>query len=243
MRTPAAFLLAALALPLAAACGGAPAPQTAENAAAEPAPNQEAAKGKQSLVEVRREFMSSCGARVPGAPDYCECSWEQMQKTMTLEDMNAPEVDKAKLAQFKDRVESTCRSKIPEDKIKAGFIKGCAGDAPKLAPYCDCNWDALRRTFSAAELGDPATAKDPRYTAAMQGAAKTCGAKLSDEAVRESVVRGCTKGDKAMEPFCGCAWKTLRAGASAGDILSGAVDIDAQRPKLEKACAKLRPAK
>jgi hypothetical protein len=233
-----AVLLLALALPLAAACAAPPAPQTPEKAA-EPAPAE--APGK-SMMEVRREFIGACNGRAPGAPDYCECSWEQAQKIFSLADLNAPQADKTKLAQLKDRVEATCRAKLPEDSVKAVFTRACMGDAPKLADYCECNWTVLRRTLSAAELSDEATTKDPRFIAATKETIKACGAKMPEDVAREAFLKGCAS-EKPLEPFCGCAWKSLRTAGSAAEVLGGVVDIEAQRPKFEKACGKLRPAK
>lgn len=234
---PRAALLFALALPLAAACAAPPPPQAPEQPA-EPAPT---AAPQRSMMDVRRDFVGACNKRAPGAPDYCECSWEQALKIFSPAELNAPEADKGKLLQLKDLVQATCRAKVPEENVKASFVRACVGEAPGLADYCDCNWGVLRRTLSTAELADEATTKDPRFTAATKETAKTCGAKMPEVIAREAFLKGCAA-EKAMEPFCGCAWKSLRTAGSAAEILGGVVDIEAQRPKFQKACGKLRPA-
>lgn len=236
----------AVVLPLVAAAGacgsGGASPQTPAGGEQAAKGSAEPAKGHKSLVDLRREFMAGCGSKVLNAPDYCECGWEQMQKTFTEEEMNAPDEDKAKLAQLRDRLEGACKSKLPEDQIKSGFVKSCVGEQPKLAPYCECNWGELRKRLSAAELTDDAIVKTERFTLAKREAAKTCGPRMPEDVARDGFLAGCAK-DESLKPFCGCAWKALRAEKSAAEIEAGLVDLDALRPKIERSCSKLRPAK
>ena len=60
--------------------------------------------------------MGRCSAEMAGAPDYCECSWDQMQKLFSEEEMNSDTVDKGKLESFRQRVTAVCMSKLPEPK-------------------------------------------------------------------------------------------------------------------------------
>src|SRR4051812_39584084 len=96
----------AFALPLlAVACGGNTPPPEVPKTTEQNKPAEQAAH-KKPLVEHRRDFMEGCNAKVPNAPDYCECGWEQMQKVFSEDEMNASgEADKGKLAQLKDLVE------------------------------------------------------------------------------------------------------------------------------------------
>jgi hypothetical protein len=226
-----------------AACGGSASPPASPEASAEPA----AAKGAEghpakSLADIRRGFIESCSSRVPNAPDYCECSWEQMTKTFSEAEMNADGEDKEKLEQFRARVEGVCRSKLPEGLIKSSFLKSCSGDDPKVVPYCECTFAEFRKSMSVADLADPATAKTERFTAARKAAVKVCGAKLPEQVVHDGFVAGCAKEEK-LKPFCDCAWKQIRKEKSAAELEAGLVDMDAMRPNLEKGCGKLRPAK
>jgi hypothetical protein len=231
--------LLALAVPFAlAACGGPPAPEAPAAASAEPSAAPAAGK---SLLEHRREFLERCGAKMPGAPDYCECSWDQMAKMFSLDELNAPGVDDAKIAQFKERAAGACMSKVPEDVVKAGFLKACAGDFSNFGPYCECSWTGMRKHFSAAQLNDEGTLKDPRFKPANMEAGRACSAKFPEEVAHVAFMRGCAE-DPANKPFCECAYKALLKSVKPIDIFVDNVDIAAQKPKMERACAKLRPA-
>ena len=242
-------LLLALLLPtLIVACGGgASAPPKEPDAKADKpaggAGDEAAAKGAgKTLVEHHGEFMQACSAKMPAAPDFCECSWEQMTKLFTLDDMNAPgEGDPQKLAQLGDQVKAVCRSKIPEDTVKQSFTKSCTAQNAGLQPYCECTWTQLRKKLSAGELSDDEIVKTERFIAANKESVKTCGSKLPDDVARQGFLQGCTEKDPKLGDFCGCAWKQLRAEKSAAEIEAGFVDMNAARPKIEKACAKLRP--
>lgn len=235
--------LAAVALltSVTAACGGTPAtpPAQVPETVVGPAPGK---AGHKSLAELKREFMSGCSGKVPNAPDYCECGWEQMTKTFSEEEMNSSEEDKAKLAQLKERVEGICRGKLPEAMIRGGYVQSCAGDQPKRAPYCECTWAEFRKKLSAAEMADDATVKTERFVSAKKVAVKACAAKMPEEVARDGFFQGCVK-DEAHKPFCACAWKTIRAESSPAEIEGNLVDLEAARGKIDKACSKLRPAK
>ncbi len=234
----------ALALPLvAAACGAPPPPPaTPEKAATEPAPEAPANKPQgKSLVEHRRDFMDRCNSKVPGAPDYCECGWEQMTKTFTEDEMNASGGEmSAKLEKLKDRVEATCKSKLPEDFIKRAFVKGCDGEMPNLTPYCECTWTELRRKLSTVDMSDEAVIKSARFTSAKKDAVKVCGPKMPEDVAKQAFITGCAQ-DPKLEGFCGCAWKEIRKQKSAADVEAGFVDMEAMKPKVDKACGKMRP--
>lgn len=226
-----------------AACGGPASPPAAPEASAEPGAAKPAeGRPAKSLADIRRGFIDTCSSRVPNAPDYCECSWEQMTKTFTEAEMNAEGEDKEKLEQFRARVEGACRGKLPEGLIKSSFVKSCSGDDAKVAPYCECTFGEFRKTMSVADLADPATAKTERFVAARKAAVKACGAKLPEQVVRDGFVAGCAK-DEKLKGFCDCAWKQIRKEKSAAELEAGLVDMDAMRPGIDKACGKLRPAK
>jgi hypothetical protein len=233
----------ALVLPLTvAACGAPPPPETPAKAASD-APADAPAKKPQgkSLVEHRRDFMERCSSKVPNAPDYCECGWEQMTKTFTEDEMNdSSDGHEDKLAKLKDRVEATCKSKLPEDFIKRLFVKGCDGDMPKLTPYCECTWTELRKKLSTADMGDASVTKTDRFTSAKKDAVKVCGPKMPEDIAKQAFLTGCAQ-DPKLEGFCGCAWKELRKEKSAADVEAGFFDMEAMKPKVDKACGKMRP--
>ncbi len=234
-RTGAAF---ALVLPFLAACGGAAAqaPAPGETPAAKPA------GGGKTVADMKRDFMGDCSSKIPNAPDYCECSWEQMTRTFSEDEMRAPEADKEKLATFTARLEATCKSKLPEDVVKAGFVKACSAGEPRLGGYCECTWGSFRKQLSASELNDAAVIKSERFTTAKKLAVKTCGSKLPDDIARDHFFAGCSSNKGELKAFCGCAWKAVRGIASAAEIEASTVDLGAIKPVVEKSCGKLRPA-
>ena len=233
----------ALFLPLVAACGGSatPAAQTPEPSASSSA-SSPAADGK-ALAAIKRGFMTDCSTRVPNAPDYCECGWEQMTRTFTDTELRSEgAADPEKLAALKGRVESTCRTKLPEDLLKGGWVKGCVGDDPRNAGYCACSWGSFRKQFSAAELVDPEVVKTERFASTKKLSVKACGPKLSEEGARAFFVKTCSKGDGELNPFCGCAWKAVRGLASAAEIQADLVDVETVKVVVAKSCSKLHPA-
>ncbi len=228
---------------LVSACGGsgAASPPQPEATAETGSPGKPAGPHK-SLADLKREFMTTCGSKVPNAPDYCECGWDQANKVLTEEEMSAPLVDKAKMAQLDERLDAYCKAKLPEDMIRTSFVQGCTKGQTKLDAFCDCTWGEFRKKLSIAEIADKSLLKSERGAAIQKSSIKACSVKVSEEFVRDNFLIGCTK-EEALKPFCGCAWKTLRSLSSPADVLGGLVDMDAVRPKIETACSKLRPAK
>jgi hypothetical protein len=240
---PSRALLALLSLPFLGCGTDAPAraPETPTEPASTASAAPQATAPKKSLADHRRGFMDGCAAKTPGAPDFCECGWDQLQKFFTAEEMDqAP--DPKRMQEFKGRVEAACKGKLPEDKIKEGFLEGCMSGQPKLQPYCECTWTAYRKRLSPAELSDEAITKTERFSAARSEGVKTCSAKLPEQVARDAFLTGCAA-DAALNGFCACAWKQLRTEKSPAEISAGLVDMDAARPKIEKTCGKLRPAR
>jgi hypothetical protein len=240
-----AFALSPFAL-FALACASGPAQPEAKapEAAGSAAPKSDAPPGPPSktLEEHEKDFISGCSAKVPDAPAYCACAWGEMKKLFTVKDMNEAGSDDPRFTEFKARVETTCVAKLPEPRIVAEYTEGCAGGEPRLNTYCECTWTEFRKTFSTAEFLDPEVRKGPRFTAAKKGAVKACSAKMPEDVARGRFMKACLTAD-SFKPFCDCVWKTVRAEVSAADIEAGLVDLEAARPKMDKACGKLRPAK
>jgi hypothetical protein len=230
---------------LLSACASAPArsdPQTPEPAASQKPEAGGAAAGGKTLAEHKKDFMSGCSSKVPNATEYCECSWEQMTKLFTAEDMSTAPADDPRLTKLKAMTEASCTRKLPEDLLHTEFMRGCSGDEPKLAGYCECTWAELKKSVGSGDLADPEARKSDRFGAAKKTAIKACGPKLPEEIPRQNFMKGCVTAD-AYKPFCGCVWKTMRAEMSAAEIEAGLFDVEGARDKLTKACGKLKPPK
>ena len=224
-------------------CGGESAPAVTPTAA--PAGDAgPVAKPKKSPDDYRAQFMARCGKNMPDAPEYCACSWNQMKESFTAEDFDRDPTDPAVAPKFeilRDRVVRTCGRSMPEVRIRASFVKSCAGDNPDKGPFCECTWAELRKTLEAGDMADPEFAKSPRFREVATGTVTVCGDKMPESAVREAFMQGCQSGRAGLETFCTCAWGALRREKSAADIGARRVDLAAMRPKIEKSCGKATP--
>jgi len=209
-----------------------------------PASTADAGAGEpgKTAADHHREFMSGCAKKAQNSPDYCECAWGEFRKAFTDEEMTAGDMPAAKLEKVKSQVVGACSSKIPEEVVKEGFSKDCAGKNPDMKTYCDCTYTEFRKHFSAAELRDEATATSDRFVAARGPVTKACANKMPESVSREAFMKGCVK-EPSSDKFCGCAWKELRKQASPAEIESGTFDQKTVFAQVDKSCGKLRPAK
>lgn len=188
---------------------------------------------------MRKEFVDACNSKVV-APDYCECSWDQMQKTFTPAEMTGPSLDPARMAQFKERTKAACAGKLPEELVKAGFVEGCAGGTAELRPYCECAWGSYRSKLSVADLSNDEVKKSPQFDDLTKLAVKTCGAKATEGPTKARFLKDCGA-NPALGPFCACGWTELRKSHSPAEVLAGTFSMDSVRARLDKACGALRP--
>ena len=189
--------------------------------------------------------MDGCLARVERGADYCECGWDQMQKTFSEDEMNSSsKPDDSKLDELRERTAARCLSKLPEENVREDFVNDCAGGAPKLGSYCDCAWTELRKTLSVADFADKKTMQSRRFAEAKKAMTRKCGPKMPEEVVREEFMRGCLAVDLDAKTFCSCVWKTLRSKMSHAQIAAAeASDLDEHEPKVRAACGKMRAKK
>ncbi len=196
-------------------------------AGAAPAPTQ-------VTIESQREgFMTVCVAKVP-APDYCECAWDQFREAFKGTDLTrAPAHDDPRMVSFQQKTLATCGTKLPEEAVKTTFIKSCAGDEPRKAPYCQCAWPALRKTLAVTDfLGD---FEGPRFDAAKKTMVVACKGKFPVDLAKADFMEDCTKGAPTGAKRCECAWTKLTAKYSAEAIVAGTLDMDTV-PTLTKDC-------
>src|SRR5262245_31485985 len=102
------FAAGALLVGLIAACGGStpPAGTAKPSASSEGASGESgkrAAAGDKTLMEHREDYMRACTSKMSDAPDFCECGWEQMQKSFTEAELAAEEPAPDKLEAYKAR--------------------------------------------------------------------------------------------------------------------------------------------
>lgn len=190
----------------------------------------------------RREFMNVCTQGVGDAPAYCTCGWEQMQKVFTEEEMSSDRVSESKLVALRLLTADECLHKLPERNVKERFASACVGDHDELQDYCSCAWTSLRKQLSLADLAGNSDTPKSRIAAAKKETARTCGDKMPEDIPRQDFMKGCTRGDTSLGPFCGCAWKAVRAELTPAEIAAaGEDDIAPLQEKINEACGDLRP--
>ena len=187
--------------------------------------------------------MSSCAKGIPGAPDYCQCSWDLLLRVFSEKELTAKEADPAKMASYKEKLAPTCGGKIPEPTAREKFVEECGAKTSELGPYCECAWTELRKTLSVGDLVLPESANSERVVAATKTLPKSCGAKLPEKVARAAFLEGCNGEKPGIEKFCECAWKQLRAMSSPAEIFAGTADVAGAKPKIQAQCGKLLPQK
>ena len=197
------------------ACGGSPPQATTPTPApsATPAPVATAAPPASAPVEPpapqpslesqREPFVSDCMTKMH-AQEYCSCSFDQLKAAFKDSDMSkTPADDDPRLLAMREKTLANCSSKLPEDLIKARFVKECTGDDARKTTYCECAWPALRKTLSVADfLGDFTGA---RFEDAKKNMVVACKGKYpADIAKADFVATLCSRGDATKTKPCAC---------------------------------------
>ncbi|MBI5534313.1 MAG: hypothetical protein HY898_16430 [Deltaproteobacteria bacterium] len=264
-------LLLAVTITLLAGCGAAPQSPTkaadknpvaaadkadkgAKGDKADKSSEDQPATGKQDkpsdlgkpLAQHEKDFMSGC-SKSPDFKPYCDCAWGVFATAFSVAEMNKDDLAQDKLNAVQKKTGQVCIDKMPESMVKEGFMKGCSQDNPGFKDYCECYWPELRKKFSIGEIADKAVVKSEKFALAGRDVAKKCAVKLPEAEVKKSFMKGCTEGGPAAEKFCGCAWTQLRSVMSHAEIEMAAAhstpEFKKAQEKIEKSCAKLRPAK
>jgi hypothetical protein len=171
----------------------------------------------------RDPFMNGCMKKV-NAPDYCSCGFDQFREIFKDADLGQSLADTdPRFVALKERTQSQCASKLPEDQVKGSFMDSCIGDDKRKAPYCKCAWPALRKTLAVADfIGD---FQGPRIDDAKKAMVLTCKGKFPAEVAKADFFTGCSKGDASRGKVCECLWKKVRAKFSVEEIVSGTADV------------------
>jgi len=223
----------------AVACGGSP-PPPASNAPAAPsssaaatdapgagassdAPPVGGAAPKPTMESQRDPFMNGCMKKV-NAPDYCACGFDQFKEIFKDADLGQSLADTdPRFVALKERTQSQCASKLPEDQVKGSFLDSCIGDDQRKAPYCKCAWPALRKTLAVADfVGD---FQGPRIDDAKKSMVVACKGKFPADVAKTDFFTGCSKGDASRNKVCECLWKKVRGKFSVEEIVSGTADV------------------
>jgi len=244
MRT--SFVPASLTLLVLAACGGsepeaktpAPATSASSSVAVAPSSTPEGTKPAEDpkateQKALREQFVQSCTKALP-APEYCDCSWGEFQKTFSGNE----ELDPSKMKDFQVAVRKACGAKLPEDVVKNSFAQSCEGKSGKeLKGYCGCAWTELKKRIDIADFAG--ALDDEKGKTAKREMIKACGKQFPESVAKKEFDSGCANTPE-QKPFCECAWKIIRGSASAAEIAANLVDMESVKPKLQASCGKLR---
>lgn len=208
-------------------CGGpkpAEAPAGEPAASAEPAPSesQPASEQPRNIEDEREGFMKSC-AQKSRSPEFCNCGFEQFKAVFKDADLSKPLAPgDPRLAELQKRTTSACASKLTEEDVKDGFMRGCvAGDERKSA-YCTCAWTSLRKKAPYADfIGEANEAKleEPKKAMVVE-----CKGKFPADVAKFDFMNACTKGDSSLEKGCSCRWDKIKKQFSTEEIVAGTVD-------------------
>jgi hypothetical protein len=211
------------------ACGGpaapaaAPAAEPSESAQA-PMPESAAAgpESKPSLEGQRESFMKSCSQK-SRSQDFCNCGFEQFKQVFKDADLSKPlEPSDPRIAELQKKTTSACASKLSEEDVKDGFIRGCVAGEERKSAYCTCAWTSLRKKVPYSDfIGevDEARLMEPKKAMVIE-----CKGKFPAEVAKFEFMNACTKGDSSMEKGCGCRWDKIKKAFSTEEIVAGTVD-------------------
>ncbi len=107
--------------------------------------------------------------------------------------------------------------KLTIDSQREGLTKQCLVKLNSPA-YCDCMFEQFRDVFKGVDL----SAKEASAQELMTVKQKTitnCGAKLTEEPVKQSFAATCVTGDTRKAAFCDCAWSAYRKKLELVDFL------------------------
>ncbi len=214
-----------------------PAKPTATQSVAPPAP-------KSNLEVQRDEYLMACESSA-GMEAYCQCGWSVFAHNVSEDEMKGP-LPPARLDDVTKLTVNACGSKVPESVVHKNFVNRCIEGDSAVTRYCECFWPELRNQFSAGELATADLVKRQDFiTARWRIARGACGPKLPEASVRKVFVAACSKSNPAMDKFCACGWKEVRATLSPAEIrMEDAVDTDQFKKamaRLSTVCARLRP--
>jgi hypothetical protein len=174
-------------------------------------------------MESQREpFMQGCIERAHSV-DYCACGFQQFSEVFKDADLSQKlEPEDARVKTLHDKTLAACGGLLSETQVKANFLDGCMAKDERKSPYCNCSWQALRKTLDVADfLGD---AERPQFVEAKKQMVVTCKGKLPVEIPKFEFMAACSKGDSAREKPCECMWKKIKAKYSAEEIAAGTAD-------------------
>lgn len=85
--------------------------------------------------------------------------------------------------------------------------------------YCDCGFEQFKAVFGGDDLSKPLEPGDPRLAELQKKTVEACASKLTEAEIQASFVGSCIEGDGRKEPYCTCAWTSLRKKLSHTDFV------------------------
>lgn len=101
---------------------------------------------------------------------------------------------------------------------RESFVKSCM-ERSRSKEYCDCGFEQFKAVFGGDDLSKPLESGDPRLAELQKKTVEACASKLTEAEVQASFVGSCIEGDNRKEPYCTCAWTSLRKKLSHTDFV------------------------
>lgn len=103
------------------------------------------------------------------------------------------------------------------DDQRESFIGSCVQKTNQRA-FCECSFEQFKVIFKDADFSKPLAEGDPRVAELQARTSKACAGKLPEAEVQASFLEACAEGDKSKNPYCDCAWTSLRKTLSVADF-------------------------
>ena len=170
-----------------------------------------------------RPFVEGCMQRAHSA-EYCECGFQQFSEVFKDADFSQNlDPGDARLKTLQEKIVAACSTKLSEAEVKQNFLEGCIEKDDRKKAYCNCSWQALRKTLPVTDfLGDT---EKPSFVEAKKQMVVACKGKLPVEVPKTDFMSACSKGDAARQKPCECLWKKIKARYSSEEIAAGTADV------------------
>lgn len=100
---------------------------------------------------------------------------------------------------------------------RQSFIGSCV-QKTNQPEFCDCSFEQFKVIFKDADFSKPLSNDDPRVAELQSQTSKACAGKLPETEVRASFMDACAEGENSKNPYCECAWTSLRKTLSVADF-------------------------
>jgi hypothetical protein len=121
----------------------------------------------------------------------------------------------------------------PKESIESQhdpFVKSCL-EKTESRDYCECGFEQFKEAFKDADLSKPIPKDDPRIGAIQERTVAACSSKLSEDQIKGAFLKGCAGDETRKQPYCTCAWSSLRRTLKPIDFVGSLEDERFVKPR------------